>query len=103
MSLISLNSLNIIVLMYSAVDNKSYKISFVLCSGGDMERAAPEAHLLRPVRSHHRLDALQGEACHTVCIVSSSFYSLSSSFFLCFSSLALSILSPALSFSVSPL
>ena len=30
--------------------------------GCDMERAPPEVDLQRPVRAHHRLDALQGKA-----------------------------------------
>ena len=52
--------------LHSAVENNYSKNPFFSYPGGHMERAAPEAHLLRPVRSHHRLDALQGEARHTV-------------------------------------
>ena len=36
-------------------------IDLIFDSGCNMEREPPEADLLRPVRAHHRLDALQGD------------------------------------------
>jgi hypothetical protein len=37
---------------------------YSIFEGCDLERAAPEAYLLRPVRTHHSLDALQGGVHH---------------------------------------